>query len=269
MSMNVDAPRNLLPYFPYLAAILGLILGSFYNVCIHRYLSGESIVKPRSKCPSCGHQLAWWENIPLLSYVILMGRCRACKQRISPRYPAVELLSGLWALGLALEYGLTPVFALYLVIGGILIVASFIDLQIYILPDVLTLPGALLALLGAYFVLLPNLGYPTLVDSLIGAAAGAGMFWLLQQLYRRLKGIEGLGTGDIKLMLLLGALLGWQALPIVITASAVTALAASLYYLLKPTGRALETMVPFGPFLSLGGMLYILFGKYYWRFLLG
>lgn len=257
-----------LPFFPLLALILGLVLGSFYNVCIHRYLSEESIVKPRSKCPKCGHQLAFWENIPILSYVILMGRCRQCKDRISLRYPAVELLSGLWAFGLALKYGPTPVFLLYMVIGGILIVASFIDLQAYILPDILTLPGAGIALAGAYFILRPELGGPSLQDSLIGMAVGAGLFWLLQRLYRRLKGIEGLGTGDIKLMLLLGALLGWQALPITIVASAVSALFASLYYLLKPSGRALETMVPFGPFLSLGGMLYILFGDLYWRMLL-
>lgn len=257
-----------LPLRPILAFVLGLVLGSFYNVCIHRYLSNESIVKPRSKCPKCGHQLAIWENIPLLSYIILRGRCSKCKQGISPRYPAVELISGLWALGLALQYGIGWVFLLYMVIGGILIVASFIDFQEYILPDILTLPGAVIAIAGAYFISRPILGGPTLTDSLIGAAAGAGSFWLLQQLYRRLKGIEGLGTGDIKLMLLLGGLLGWQSLPVVVTAAAVSALAASLYYLLKPSGRALETMVPFGPFLSLGGMLYILFGKYYWQFLL-
>lgn len=251
------------------AGVLGLVLGSFYNVCIHRYVSGESIVRPRSKCPKCGHQLAWWENIPVLSYLLLRGRCRACKEGISARYPAVELVSGLWAAGLAWQYGLGWVFALYMLIGAILIIASFIDLQLYILPDILTLPGAAIALAGAYFVLRPILGGPSLTDSLIGAAAGAGVFWLLQQLYRRLKGIEGLGTGDIKLMLLLGSLLGWQALPIVITAAAVSALVASLYYLLKPGASALQTMVPFGPFLSLGGMLYILFGRYYWMYMLG
>lgn len=254
--------------YPALAFILGLILGSFYNVCIHRYISEESIVKPRSKCPKCSHQLSWWENIPLASYLLLRGRCRECKEAISLRYPAVELISGLWALGLALQYGVGWVFALYMVIGGILIVASFIDLELYILPDILTLPGAGIALAGAYFILRPILGGPTLTDSLIGAAAGAGVFWLLQQFYRKLKGIEGLGTGDIKLMLLLGGLLGWQALPVVVTASAVTALVASLYYLLRPGSAALQTMVPFGPFLSLGGMLYILFGRYYWQLLL-
>ncbi len=262
-------PNAALPFFPALAAVLGLVLGSFYNVCIHRYLSEESIVKPRSKCPKCGHRLSWWENIPLLSYLLLKGRCRACQEPISLRYPAVELISALWALGLALEFGPTLVFALYLVMGGLLIVASFIDFQAYILPDILTLPGAALAFAGAYFILYPALGAPSPLDSLIGAVAGAGVFWLLQQIYRRLKGIEGLGTGDIKLMLLLGALLGWQALPMLVLAAAVSALFASLYFMLRSSGPALSTMVPFGPFLSLGGMLYVLFGKYYWRFLLG
>lgn len=257
------------PYFPALAGLLGLLLGSFYNVCVHRYLIGESIVSPGSKCPQCGHKLAWWENIPLLSFAFLRGKCSSCKKPIRWRYPMLELASGLWAFGLALKYGPTLVFAVYMLVGGILLVASFIDLDSYILPDVLTLPGAGIALAGAYFVLRPALGGPSLQDSLIGAGAGAGVFLLLQRVYRKLKGVEGLGTGDIKLMLLLGALLGWRPLPIAITAGAVSALVASVYYLLKPNAPALQTMVPFGPFLSLGAMLYILFGHFYWRFMLG
>ncbi len=250
------------------ALLLGLALGSFYSVCVHRYLTREPIVFARSKCPLCAHQLAWWENIPLLSYLLLRGRCRACKGRIRLRYPVLEALSGLWSVGLMLKFGPSGPYALYMVIGGILFVASFIDFEAYILPDVLTLPGVVLALAGAHFVLLPELGVPTLRDSLIGAGAGAGFFWLLQQLYRRLKGREGLGTGDIKLMLLLGGLLGWQALPIMVTAAAVSALFASVYYMLKPNAPALQTMVPFGPFLSLGGMVYVLFGDYYWMWML-
>lgn len=259
----------LVSHFPWLALLLGLLLGSFYNVCVHRYLSGESIVFPGSKCPACGHKLSWWENIPLLSFALLLGKCRACKKPIRWRYPALELLSGLWAFGLALKYGPSAVWALYMLVGGILLVASFIDFDAYILPDFLTLPGAAIALAGAYFILRPALGGPSLVDSLIGGLAGAGVFLALQRIYRKLKGVEGLGTGDIKLMLMLGALLGWRPLPIAITAGAVSALGASVYYLLKPNAPALQTMVPFGPFLSLGAMLYILFGDYYWRFMLG
>ena len=255
-------------YFPWAALVLGLVLGSFYNVCVYRYLAEESIVRPGSHCPKCGHMLSWWENIPLISYLLLLGRCRKCKVRISPRYPFVELLSGLWALGLALKFGPGMVWLLYMVIGGILIVASFIDFEAYILPDILTLPGAAIALAGAYFILRPALGVPTLSQSVIGALAGAGVFLLLQRVFRKLKGREGLGTGDIKLMLLIGALAGWMALPVIIIVSAVTALFASLFYMMRSKSEALQTMVPFGPFLSLGLMLYILFGHLYWRMLL-
>jgi len=239
-------------------------LGSFYTVCVHRYLSGESIVFPGSKCPACGHKLRWWENVPVASFLLLQGRCRGCKTRISWRYPTMEAVSGLWALALALKFPLGPEtlgpFFLYLAIGGVLIVASFIDFDSYLLPDVLTLPGAALGFLGAWLVL----GMP-LRDSLIGAGVGAGSFWALQVAFKKIKGYDGLGTGDIKLMLLLGALLGWRALTI--TAGALTALLASVYYMRKQPEEGMRAMVPFGPFLSLGGMLYILFGDYYWAWL--
>lgn len=268
--------------YPGLAFFLGLLLGSFYNVCVHRYLSGESIVFPGSKCPKCDHPLAWWENIPVVSFLILRGRCRACAKPISWRYPLVELVSGLWAFGLALKFPLhltaagyssgwewsLGVFGVHMVIGGILIVASFIDFDSYILPDILTLPGAVLALAGAYFVLRPALGWPTLTESLVGAAIGGGLFWLLQFLYRKLKGMEGLGTGDIKLMLLLGAWSGWPSLPFTLLAAGVTAIAGYIVY--NRMNQSEEpTMVPFGPFLSLGGMLYVLFGDWYWAYLGG
>lgn len=255
-------------YFPWAALVLGLVLGSFYNVCVHRYLAKESIVWPGSHCPKCGHALSWWENIPLLSYLLLLGRCRKCNERISLRYPVVELLSGLWAFGLALKFGPSMVWVVYMVVGGILIVASFIDFAAYILPDILTLPGAAIAFAGAYFYIRPALGVPTLSQSVIGALAGAGLFLLLQRVFRKLKGREGLGTGDIKLMLLIGALVGWVPLPIIIIISAVSALVASLFYMLRSKEQALQTIVPFGPFLSLGLMLYILFGHLYWQFLL-
>ena len=126
--------------------VLGLVLGSFYNVCIHRYLSGESIVSPSSHCPNCLRRLKWWENLPLASYVLLRGKCRTCGDAISPRYPAVELISGIWLLALYLELGLGAAWAVYLVFGGLLIVLSFVDLESFVLPDVMVLPGAVGAL---------------------------------------------------------------------------------------------------------------------------
>ncbi len=251
--------------FPYAAAILGVCLGSFYNVCIHRYLVGQSVNKPkRSYCPHCNQTLSWWENIPLVSYALLLGRCRHCKERISARYPAVEALSGLTALALALEFGPGPAWLALMVVAGMLIVASFIDLAIYILPDGITLTGAALGWPAAVFVL----GMPWL-DSLLGAVIGAGFFWLLQLFYRRVRGIEGMGTGDIKLMLMLGALTGWQLLPFTVLAAALTSLCASVYYLLKDRSQGMQTAVPFGPFLSLGAMLAILYGDEAMRWYLG
>jgi leader peptidase (prepilin peptidase)/N-methyltransferase len=243
--------------------LLGLVLGSFYNVCIHRYLSGESIVSPGSHCPGCLTRLRWWENLPLASYVLLRGKCRSCGQAISLRYPAVELISGVWLPALYLEFGFGGAWAVHLVFGGLLIVVSFVDLESFVLPDVMVLPGAVGAFVCAGLVL--DLGW---LDSFLGAAAGAGAFLLLQKGYKLLKGIEGLGSGDIKLMLLLGALVGWRLLPLMVFLSALSGLAVSLLYILRPGGRGMQTAIPFGPFLSLGAMLTILWGAEIWQWYL-
>ncbi len=255
--MGVWEP-NLL--FAAMAAVLGLILGSFYTACVHRYLAGQTLLNPRrSACPACQAPIAWYDNIPLLSYVLLGGRCRACRQPISARYPAMEALSSLWALGLALVYGPGAEFLVYLAFGGLFIVASFIDLDSYILPDILTLPGTVAASAAAVWVL--GLGWK---GSLLGAAVGGGSFLAIQRLYRAFRGQEGLGTGDVKLMLLIGALCGPLALPLVLTVGATSALAASLAYVLKPGSKGMQTAVPFGPFLCLGAMVEILFGRQFW-----
>ncbi|MCF8104073.1 MAG: prepilin peptidase [Desulfohalobiaceae bacterium] len=260
--MNMNSPIWI-SYFPLVSTIFGLVLGSFYNVCIHRYLGQISIVSPGSHCPQCGHALSWWENIPLLSYAFLRGACRECRQAISLRYPLVESISGLWALLLALKFGFGWEWLVYLAFGGILIIISFIDLDSFILPDLYTIPGSVCAFLCASLWL--PLGWQA---SLIGALAGGGGFWLIQKGYKALKGIQGLGSGDIKLMFLLGALLGWQALPIMIFISAISGLAVSVFYLLKKDSQGLQTAIPFGPFLSLGGMIYILCGREIWSWYL-
>lgn len=246
--------------FPLLAALVGLILGSFYNVCVHRYISEESIVFPPSKCPKCGHRLSALENIPLLSYLVLMGRCRHCKAPISLRYPIVEGLSGLWALALALQFGPTPEWLLFMVLGALLLIASFIDFELYILPDILTYPAGALAVLGALFI-----QFRPWQEVAISALAGTLIFLALQRFYRWYKGVEGLGTGDIKLMVCLGTMVSWPLLPLAITLGAVSALLASAYYALR-SGEGLKTMVPFGPFLCLGAMLTLLYGEQIMRF---
>jgi leader peptidase (prepilin peptidase) / N-methyltransferase len=245
-----------LPLFIIFSLLIGLVLGSFYTVCVHRYIEGESIVWPGSHCPACNHALAWWENIPIFSYLVLRGRCRSCRAGINIRYPSIEAVSAIWALALALKFGPSWAWAVYMVFGGIFIVASFIDFELYILPDVLTLPGAVLAFASA--VLLLDLEWH---HSLLGAFFGAGSFLLIQRVYFLIKRIEGLGTGDIKLMLLIGALLGWQALPVMIFLAAISGLLASLYFLRKDGSLGMKTAIPFGPFLCLGAMIYILSGE--------
>lgn len=244
--------------FPWLALVLGLCLGSFATACVHRYLAGQTVLDPpRSYCPHCQKQLAWWENIPLLSYLLLRGRC-SCPRRepIGSRYLALEAASGALALAFALKCGPTPAFLVYVAFATALLIASFIDFAEFILPDSITLGGTAAALVCA-----PLFLGVELFDSALGAILGAGLFWALQVGYRLLRGDEGMGTGDIKLMALLGALNGWQALPFTILAGALSALAASLFYLRRGGGQGLRTAVPFGPFLSLGGLLAPLVGE--------
>lgn len=250
--------------FAVMAAVLGLVLGSFSTACVHRYLEGLTLLNPRrSICPKCQAQLRWYDNIPLLGYLLLGGRCRFCREPIHPRYPAMEALYGLWGLGLALVYGPGLAFAVHMFFGGLFLVASFIDLDSYILPDILTLPGAVLALAAGSLAL--GLGWQ---ESFLGAGIGAGMFLAVQRLYRGLRGQEGLGTGDVKLMLSIGALGGPMALPLVLTVGATSALAASLFYVLRPGSKGMQTRIPFGPFLCLGSMVNTLFGKAFWTWYL-
>lgn len=241
-------------HFPIVAAVLGLLLGSFYSVCATRYGGEESIVFSRSRCPRCGHRLAWWENIPLLGYALLLGRCRSCRRPISLRYPLLEVLSALWAWALAVRFGPGPGFWMLLALGGLLLVASFIDLERRILPDVLILPGAALALACSVAVL--GRSWP---QALLGGLAGAGSLWCVQATYRLLRGRDGLGDGDVKLMLLLGFLVGWRALPMLFVAASLSGLAAGVFYMAGVRGGArLQVSMPFGPFLSFAGSLLVL-----------
>ncbi len=239
--------------FQTLSFVIGACLGSFYNVCIQRYLSGESIIYPPSHCPRCGHKLSWKENIPIASFFLLKGKCAHCKEKISLLYPIVEIISALWAWSLAYRFGPSLQFLIYLLFGGLFIVMSFIDLQSYILPDIMTLPGAAMALISSHFLGL------SLQESLGGALVGAGIFLVIQKLYKKTRGIEGMGGGDIKLMLLIGALLGIYSIPFVVFFGALTGLLASLIYLKKDSSQGMTTQIPFGPFLCLGAMTFILF----------
>lgn len=262
--MPFTIPPALFPYvFPTVAAVLGLVLGSFYSVCVARGIDGASIVHPPSHCPVCGHRLRPWELVPVLSYLLLRGRCAACGTRISPLYPLIELASALWATLLAVQFGPSYWFLAYLALGGLYIVASGIDFQVYLLPNYLTYPAAALGI--AIGALHPAVG-PTMAA--VGALAGFGVFWLLAYAYRASRGIDGLGGGDVKLMLSIGGVTGVLGLPYAVLIGSLAALLASPYYVLGK-GRGRNMPIPFGPFLCFGAMVDVLYGQALLRLLAG
>lgn len=264
----MPAPQ-LLPNVLFLpiAGLLGLILGSFATCAGHRLALGGSVLSPaRSFCPACGHTLTWRENIPLLGWLLQGGACRFCQGRIPARYPLTELASGGFALAAGAVFGPTPHFLAALFFSTLFLVLSLIDLQTFLLPDALTLPGAAAAL--ACSLLLPPLwtlgiGWQA---ALSGAALGGGGLWLVSALYRRIRGVDGLGLGDAKLMLLAGALLGPMAVAVTLFTGACLALPAGL---LAARRGGMQARLPFGPFLCAGAAGYLLAGPWLLHLWLG
>ncbi len=243
------------------AFIFGIIFGSFLNVCISRLPSGASIIKPRSRCPSCKKSIAAYDNIPLLSFLILRGRCRNCKKKISWEYPAVEFVSGLLAMACLAQLHSPGLAALwFLTFICPLLVVSVIDLHHYIIPDEISLPfigvGFLTRLISVQF---QNV-LPTLLDSLAGALLGGGVLFLFAVLYEKIRKQEGLGGGDVKLLAMIGAFLGWKAVFLVIFFSSVLASLVGIFLMIfKRAG--LSSQIPYGPFLALGAILQFFWGK--------
>jgi leader peptidase (prepilin peptidase)/N-methyltransferase len=237
-----------------LVFVVGACIGSFLNVCIYRIPAGRSIVYPPSACPRCGTRIRALDNVPLLSWIWLRGRCRHCQAPISARYPLVELLTGLTALGMVLHYGWHPQAAVYFVFGAALIAITFIDLDHQIIPDVITLPGIPLALLAS--LLAPEV---TLRDALLGVLAGGGSLYLVALGYQLLTGAEGMGGGDIKLLAMIGALVGWQGVLFTIFFSSFLGTLVGLAYILT-TRRSAKARIPFGPFLAVGAVAYLFVG---------
>ncbi|MGE4192002.1 MAG: A24 family peptidase [Pseudodesulfovibrio sp.] len=240
------------------AAVLGLELGGLATIFIQRWIDEQPILKPSgSRCPSCGKSLGWRDTVPLLSFLLLRGRCRHCGERIGAQYLLVELSCMAWSLAAAHAYGLSPEWPVYLVLGVMLIAGSVIDFETFLLPDRITLGGAGLALAAA-FVLEEGPGWQ---DALLGAAVGALLFWILQQLYRLWRGQEGLGTGDIKLMAMIGAMTGLAGLPLTILVSSLTGAVGAVIYTIRPGKGGVRGRIPYGPFLSLGCLIYLLYGQ--------
>jgi leader peptidase (prepilin peptidase)/N-methyltransferase len=239
-------------FFTLYIGIIGLLVGSFANVCVHRIPRGESVVKPRSKCPICNNEIAWYDNIPLLSWLMLGRKCRYCQTPISWRYPLLELTMGLMWTGIAWFYPIhayDPVFLLQAIsLVTLLWILTLIDVETFLLPNVLTFPGIALGLgFAAYF------GF--FWDSLIGVVAGYGIFWLVARLFLLATGKEGMGQGDFKLLAMLGAYMGWQAIPFIILLSSFTgAVIGSLALILAKKGLRAE--IPYGPYLAAAGMIW-------------
>lgn len=267
-----------IPWLPAaLGGVLGLVIGSFLNVVIHRLprmlerqwaaecaqLSGKpdepqaryNLWMPPSACPHCGHRIRWFENIPVLSYLVLRGRCSSCKARISPRYPLVELATGALFAWCVAQWGPTPGAAAWAFFSAVLLAAALIDWDTTLLPDDLTYPLLWAGLVAAALRWTPV----PLTDALWGAVAGYGSLWLVYWAFKLATGKEGMGFGDFKLFAALGAWFGWQALvPIILMASvigAVVGIALKIFSGLREGGY-----VPFGPFLAGAGLTAMVFG---------
>lgn len=255
-------------FLPALAALLGAIVGSFLNVVIHRYPREESIVFPPSKCPDCGTHIKPWDNVPVLGYLWLLGRCRACRAPISPRYPLVELANALFYLAIFLRTGLTWGFLPVAALVSMAICLIYIDLEIQILPDVIDLPGVAIGLvIGATHLgaLYPDLMLAkTLVDSLIGAAAGAGVLLAIGLTYKLIRKIEGMGLGDVKMMAMLGAVVGWEPLLPLFVLASVAGAVVGIPVALRSAQR-MQVAIPFGVFLGLAFLAVLFFGPTLWE----
>jgi len=228
---------------------LGLVIGSFCNVVIYRLPQGKSIVTPGSQCPSCGSSIRPWDNVPLLSYFMLKGRCRFCKESISARYPAVEFTTGLLFILLYIKFGISVLFAIYALLASTLLVVALIDLDYKVIPNIITLPGMVIGL-GLNGWALPD----GPLASLLGLLIGGTLFYLIALISK-----GGMGGGDIKLIAMIGAFLGWQGVLFTIFSSALLgSLVGIMLMLLGKKGR--KDKVPFGPFLSCGAILFMLSG---------
>jgi len=255
--------------------LFGLMIGSFLNVCILRIPAGESIVRPGSRCPNCHKEIKFYDNIPVLSWLVLGGKCRNCKTKISPLYPGIELLTGLLFVVCYLLFGETVNTAKWAALSALLVVLTATDIRERILPDAVNLTGFVIGLLFS-LVMAPTDGaalwlsnlifdFPpprpvlSLVDSLMGAAVGAGLLWIVGEGYFKLRGKEGMGLGDVKMMGMVGAFLGVKrTLLTVLFGSLLGSLIGIVIVLATRKGRDYE--LPFGAFLGAGTLLVIYFG---------
>ena len=235
--------------------ILGLIVGSFSNVCIYRIPINESIIYPASHCPKCRSSIKPIDNIPLLSYILLKGRCRNCGSRIPIQYPVVEFLTGIIYILIFLIYGLTLQSLIYIILASAVIIIAFIDLNKQIIPDVISLPGIVIGLILSFFI-----PYISFINSVLGVLVGGGIILIIGLVGSVIFKKEAIGGGDVKLAAMIGAFLGWRYIIIsLFLGFFLGALAGILLVLSKVKSR--EDVIPFGPFIVLGSLVTILWGE--------
>lgn len=270
--IQVVAPPLLIAVFVFL---FGLIIGSFLNVCILRIPEGKSIVLPASACTKCGAAIRPYDNIPVISYMLLGGKCRQCKAKISPMYPVVELLTGLLFLACYESFGLTFETLKWVIFSAIMIVLVFTDLRERILPDVVNYAGLAMGLVLSLFTrpsdgmalwlanrtfeFPPPIPIVSLADALLGAAIGSSLLWLVSEAYFRLRGREGMGLGDVKMMLMAGAFLGAKRTLLTIFVGSVLGSVLGLLFILARRKNS-EYELPFGTFLGMAAVLVVFFG---------
>jgi leader peptidase (prepilin peptidase)/N-methyltransferase len=233
--------------------ILGLTVGSFLNVCIHRIPRRQSLVYPGSRCPHCGYALRWYDNVPVLGYVSLLGRCRQCHARISLRYPLVELVTMALFVVHGMAFGWSALLVPRLLFACMLVVLFAIDLEHQLLPNVITLPGIVIGLIAS--AVLP----PGFTDAIIGAIVGGGVLWLIGEAYYRYSGHEGLGGGDVKMLAMIGAFLGWKLVLVTLVLSSFAGSIVGLGVIVMKRG-GMKYALPYGTFLALGALIASLVG---------
>jgi leader peptidase (prepilin peptidase)/N-methyltransferase len=243
-----------MPVASLLFFVFGLLVGSFLNVCIYRLPRHESLNWPGSHCTSCDRPLSWYENIPLVSWLVLRGRCRTCHTPISPTYPIIETLTGLVFLAAFDLYALTPLLAVRLLFACAMIVLFVIDLQHRILPNVITVPGVVVGFAASLW--LP----PGWLSSSLGLLLGGGSLFLIGEVYYRTRGVEGMGMGDVKMLAMIGAFLGWPLMVLTLVLASFSGALFGVAMIASGRGGA-QAALPFGTFLAVGALVAAVTGQ--------
>ncbi len=270
MEANLEALNTFLLI---LSLVVGCMVGSFLNVCIYRLPRNESVVRPRSKCPKCGNGIAWYDNVPIVSWLALGAKCRYCGETISWQYPLVEAITGALFVCVYWRFGMVAATPVYMALVAGLILVTFVDLADWTIPNEVTLPGIPIGVAcGLVGMFVPATGFIVhdVFDAMIGVVLGGGILYGLDKLTVLVAKKRGMGFGDVKLLAMLGAFLGWKSIFIIIMIASLigSVIGVTLLVIQKRTGPQTEGApqgghyLPFGPYLALAGLLYLFFGEW-------